>query len=73
MFLLTPNLPFMKKKDRRAPFYGLNSKLPILLALILGFDNLGFKSHVQISTCTRHVGGHRHTAPDIGWICRCES
>jgi uric acid-xanthine permease len=37
MFLITPNLPFMKKKDRRAPFYGLNSNLPIFLAFILGF------------------------------------
>ena len=37
MFLITPNLPFMKKKDRRAPFYGLNTNLPILLAFILGF------------------------------------
>jgi hypothetical protein len=27
----------MKKKDRRAPFYGLDSNLPILLAFILGF------------------------------------
>jgi uric acid-xanthine permease len=37
MFLITPNLPFMRKRDRRAPFYGLNSDLPILLAVILGF------------------------------------
>lgn len=40
MFLFTPNLPFMKKKDRRAPFYGLNSDLPILLALLLGYQFL---------------------------------
>ena len=38
MFLITPNLPFMKKKDRRAPFYGLHSNLPIFLALILGYE-----------------------------------
>jgi hypothetical protein len=41
MFLITPNLPFMKKVDRRAPFYGLNSKLPIVLALILGYVDIG--------------------------------
>ena len=35
--MITPNLPFMKKKDRRAPFYGLDSNLPIFLALILGY------------------------------------
>jgi Permease family len=30
----------MKKKDRRAPFYGLHSNLPILLALLLGYPQL---------------------------------
>jgi len=43
MFLITPNLPFMKKKDRRAPFYGLNTNLPILLAFILGLQLLSIR------------------------------
>lgn len=43
MFLITPNLPFMKKKDRRAPFYGLHSNLPIFLAFILGYEFASIK------------------------------
>jgi hypothetical protein len=37
LFLITPNLPLMKKVDRRAPFYALNSTLPVVLALLLGY------------------------------------
>ena len=38
-FLFKPNLPFMKKAERAAPFFGLNEKMPIILALILGFQH----------------------------------
>jgi uric acid-xanthine permease len=38
-FLFTPNLPFMKKSLKPAPFFGLNDKMPILLALLLGFQH----------------------------------
>ncbi|KEF59053.1 purine permease [Exophiala aquamarina CBS 119918] len=38
-FLFTPNLPFMKKSRQMAPFFGLNDKMPIFLALILGFQH----------------------------------
>ncbi|EGS22245.1 uncharacterized protein CTHT_0017620 [Thermochaetoides thermophila DSM 1495] len=38
-FLFRPNLPFMKKSDRPAPFFGLNDRMPVLLALILGFQH----------------------------------
>ena len=38
-FLFTPNLPFMKKPTRAAPFFGLNDKMPVVLALILGFQH----------------------------------
>ncbi|KAK6364849.1 hypothetical protein LTS17_011753 [Exophiala oligosperma] len=38
-FLFTPNLPFMKKSKQTAPFFGLNDKMPILLALLLGFQH----------------------------------
>ena len=38
-FLFTPNLPFMKKSTRTAPFFGLNDKMPIFLALLLGFQH----------------------------------
>lgn len=38
-FLFKPNLPFMKKSQRSAPFFGLNDKMPILLALLLGLQH----------------------------------
>ncbi|KAF1982770.1 purine permease [Aulographum hederae CBS 113979] len=38
-FLFRPNLPFMKKVRRAAPFFGLNDKMPLLLALLLGFQH----------------------------------
>ncbi|KAK4893626.1 hypothetical protein LTR27_008093 [Elasticomyces elasticus] len=38
-FLFKPNLPFMKKEKRAAPFFGLNDKMPVLLALLLGFQH----------------------------------
>ncbi|KAK3985644.1 putative uric acid-xanthine permease [Cladorrhinum sp. PSN332] len=38
-FLFKPNLPFMKKSDKAPPFFGLNDKMPVILALILGFQH----------------------------------
>lgn len=38
-FLFKPNLPFMKKSRQTAPFFGLNDKMPILLAALLGFQH----------------------------------
>ncbi|KAJ9653957.1 hypothetical protein H2198_006945 [Neophaeococcomyces mojaviensis] len=38
-FLFKPNLPFMAKSRRAAPFFGLNDKMPVLLALLLGFQH----------------------------------
>ncbi|WDK21869.1 uracil-xanthine permease [Colletotrichum graminicola] len=37
--LFRPNLPFMKKSQRAAPFFGLNDRMPTLLALLLGFQH----------------------------------
>jgi len=39
VFWLKPNLPFMAKGRRVASFFGLNDKLPVLLALLLGFQH----------------------------------
>lgn len=39
VFLFKPNLPFMKKAKQTAPFFGLNDKMPIFLALLLGFQH----------------------------------
>jgi uric acid-xanthine permease len=38
-FLFRPNLPFMKKSDKVPPFFGLNDRMPVVLALLLGFQH----------------------------------
>ncbi|KAJ9629737.1 hypothetical protein H2203_002118 [Taxawa tesnikishii (nom. ined.)] len=38
-FLFKPNLPFLKKERRVAPFFGLNESMPVFLALLLGFQH----------------------------------
>ncbi|KAL2847276.1 purine permease [Aspergillus pseudodeflectus] len=38
-FLFTPRLPFMKKQKRSAPFFGLEDKIPVALALLLGLQH----------------------------------
>lgn len=38
-FLFKPNLPFMKKERRAAPFFGLNDRMPVFLAALLGFQH----------------------------------
>ncbi|KIW16803.1 hypothetical protein PV08_03993 [Exophiala spinifera] len=38
-FLFKPSLPFMKKSKQMAPFFALNDKMPIMLALLLGFQH----------------------------------
>lgn len=38
-FLFKPNLPFMKKSTQRAPFFGLQDRMPVVLALLLGFQH----------------------------------
>ncbi|KAJ4291799.1 hypothetical protein N0V90_009694 [Kalmusia sp. IMI 367209] len=38
-FLFKPNLPFMKRERRAAPFFGLHDRMPVFLALLLGFQH----------------------------------
>ncbi|KAI1463263.1 Xanthine/uracil permease [Daldinia caldariorum] len=38
-FLLRPNLPFMKRSRQASPFFGLNDKMPVVLALLLGLQH----------------------------------
>jgi uric acid-xanthine permease len=38
-FLFRPNIPFLKRPRRAAPFFGLNDKMPVLLAMLLGFQH----------------------------------
>jgi len=38
-FLFKPNLPWMKKSKQRAPFFGLQDRMPVVLALLLGFQH----------------------------------
>ncbi|RYP84401.1 hypothetical protein DL769_001190 [Monosporascus sp. CRB-8-3] len=38
-FLFRPNLPFMKNPKQASPFFGLNDKMPVVLALLLGLQH----------------------------------
>ncbi|KZF25354.1 Xanthine/uracil permease [Xylona heveae TC161] len=38
-FLFRPNIPFLKRERRAAPFFGLNDSMPVLLALLLGLQH----------------------------------
>ncbi|KAI1272334.1 permease family-domain-containing protein [Xylaria sp. FL0933] len=38
-FLFRPNIPFLRKKRQVSPFFGLNDKLPVFLAVLLGFQH----------------------------------
>lgn len=38
-FLFTPSIPFLRKKVQAAPFFGLNDNIPVVLALLLGFQH----------------------------------
>ncbi|KAF9427356.1 hypothetical protein BGZ76_002370 [Entomortierella beljakovae] len=39
-FLCTPTIPCMnRKKNRQPPFFGLKTKLPLLLAIVMGFQH----------------------------------
>jgi hypothetical protein len=38
-FLFTPNIPFLPKSRRASPFFGLNDSMPLILALLLGFQH----------------------------------
>lgn len=40
--LFRPNIPFLRRKSDRftsSPFFGLNDKIPLVLALLLGFQH----------------------------------
>jgi len=39
VFLFKPNLPFMGSSNVTPPFFGLNDKMPVFLALLLGFQH----------------------------------
>ncbi|KAK8121856.1 permease family-domain-containing protein [Apiospora sp. TS-2023a] len=38
-FLFTPNLPFMNRPKQASPFFGLNDRMPVFLALVLGLQH----------------------------------
>lgn len=39
VFLFKPNLPFMGKGNISSPFFGLNDKMPLFLAMLLGLQH----------------------------------
>lgn len=38
-FLFRPNIPFLTKARRASPFFGLHDNMPVVLALLLGFQH----------------------------------
>ncbi|GAB7343068.1 hypothetical protein MBLNU457_1153t2 [Dothideomycetes sp. NU457] len=38
-FLFTPRIPFTKTTRRASPFFGLNDRMPVLLAVVLGLQH----------------------------------
>lgn len=38
-YLFTPRLPFTKQSRKTAPFFGLEDRVPVVLALILGLQH----------------------------------
>lgn len=38
-FLFRPNIPFLKKDRRASPFFGLHDQMPLVLAMLLGFQH----------------------------------
>ncbi len=51
-FLFTPSLPFMKKSKQAPPFFGLNDKVPVVLA----FDP-------RLQHALAMLARHHHTCP----------
>jgi NCS2 family nucleobase:cation symporter-2 len=63
-FLFTPNIPFTKRQRRAAPFFGLNDKMPVLLALLLGFQH-ALSMLAGIITPPIILAGSASLAPDL--------
>ncbi|KAK7202633.1 purine permease [Myxozyma melibiosi] len=38
-YLFTPRIPFVSRERKPGPFFGLNDKMPVVLAIILGFQH----------------------------------
>jgi uric acid-xanthine permease len=38
-FLFRPSLPFMKRANQNAPFFGVDAPMPVVLALLLGLQH----------------------------------
>ncbi|CEJ88414.1 Putative Purine permease [[Torrubiella] hemipterigena] len=38
-YLFRPNIPFLRRGPIRSPFFGLNDHMPVVLALLLGFQH----------------------------------
>lgn len=38
-YLFRPNLPFLSRDRRPQPFFGLNDRMPVVLALLLGLQH----------------------------------
>ena len=63
-FLFTPNIPFVKLQRRAAPFFGLNDKMPVFLALLLGFQH-ALSMLAGIITPPIILASSAHLQPDL--------
>ncbi|ORY09491.1 permease family-domain-containing protein [Clohesyomyces aquaticus] len=63
-FLFKPNLPFMKKDRRAAPFFGLHDRMPVFLALLLGFQH-ALSMLAGVITPPIILAGAANLAPDL--------
>ncbi|KAF9889663.1 hypothetical protein FE257_007171 [Aspergillus nanangensis] len=64
VFLFRPNLPFMKKDPRPPPFFGLNEKIPVVLAVLLGLQH-ALAMLAGVITPPMILGSSLALAPDL--------
>lgn len=64
-FLFTPKLPFMKRReDEPSTFFALNSSLPLLLAILLGFQH-SLAMVAGVVTPPLIMGSSAHFTPEL--------
>jgi uric acid-xanthine permease len=66
VYLFKPNLPFMGNKNVTPPFFGLDDKMPLLLAMILGLQHtLAMLAGVITPALIMSGSGGVNLAPEV--------
>ncbi|KAK6200966.1 uric acid-xanthine permease [Scheffersomyces amazonensis] len=63
-YLFVPDVPFFAKEPKTQPFFGLNSEMPIVLGLILGFQH-SLAMLAGIATPPIIIAGVANLPPDV--------